>query len=40
VVPPVRAGGGIDTVGSFTAWAAWFSSASVVRTITVTGCPR
>ena len=38
--PPVRAGPGIGTSGWVTAWAAWSSSASVVRTITVTACPR
>jgi len=40
VSPPVRAGGGIGTSGLVTAWAAWSSSARVVHTITVTGCPR
>ena len=40
VSPPVRAGAGIGISGLVTAWAAWLSSASVVRTITVTGCPR
>ena len=40
VSPPVRAGAGIGMSGLVTAWAAWLSSASVVRTITVTGCPR
>src|SRR5829696_3042765 len=40
VSPPVRAGPGIAMSGLVTAWAAWLSSASVVRAITVTGCPR
>jgi hypothetical protein len=38
--PPVRAGPGIGTSGWVTAWRGLVQFGSVVRTITVTACPR